>query len=130
VRPILLTSSYGVPGAHIGRRSACFVQVETDAGITGLGETYAGVYVPEIAAQIVEFFKPHWWAAMRSIRTMPSSGVLGLECFRPNRPHRDGAQRSRIALGRARKAKAFPSIGFRRAIHERLPLYASGVRRR
>ena len=56
VRPVLLTHPYG--SGLEGRRSACFVEVETDAGITGVGETYAGVYVPEIAASIVELFKP------------------------------------------------------------------------
>jgi L-alanine-DL-glutamate epimerase-like enolase superfamily enzyme len=56
VRPVLLTHPYGTGSG--GRRSACFVEVETDAGITGVGETYAGVYVPEIAAAIVELFKP------------------------------------------------------------------------
>jgi L-alanine-DL-glutamate epimerase-like enolase superfamily enzyme len=56
VRPVLLTHPYGT--GPEGRRSACFVEVETDAGITGVGETYAGVYVPEVAASIVEFFKP------------------------------------------------------------------------
>jgi L-alanine-DL-glutamate epimerase-like enolase superfamily enzyme len=38
--------------------SACFVEVETDDGIVGIGETYAGVYVPELAAAIVNWFKP------------------------------------------------------------------------
>jgi L-alanine-DL-glutamate epimerase-like enolase superfamily enzyme len=56
VRPVLLTHPYGTEPR--GRRSACFVEVETDAGITGVGETYAGVYVPEVAASIVELFKP------------------------------------------------------------------------
>jgi L-alanine-DL-glutamate epimerase-like enolase superfamily enzyme len=56
VRPVLLTHPYG--SEPEGRRSACFVEIETDAGITGVGETYAGVYVPEIAASIVELFKP------------------------------------------------------------------------
>lgn len=56
VRPVLLTHPYGT-GLE-GRRSACFVEVETDAGITGVGETYAGVYVPEVAATIVGMFKP------------------------------------------------------------------------
>ena len=56
VRPVLLTHPYGM-GLE-GRRSACFVEVETDAGVTGVGETYAGVYVPEVAASIVELFKP------------------------------------------------------------------------
>ena len=54
VRPILLTHPYG----DAGRRSACLVEVETNAGISGIGETYAGVYVPEVAASIVELFKP------------------------------------------------------------------------
>ncbi len=56
IRPVLLTHPYGSEPS--GRRSACFVEVATDAGITGTGETYAGVYVPEVAASIVELFKP------------------------------------------------------------------------
>ena len=56
VRSVLLTHPYG--GGPDGRRSACLVEVETDAGITGVGETYAGVYVPEVAASIVDLFKP------------------------------------------------------------------------
>lgn len=56
LRSVLLTHPYGTGSG--GRRSACFVEVETDAGITGVGETYAGVYVPEVAASIVELFKP------------------------------------------------------------------------
>ena len=107
VRPILLSSSYGVLGAHIGRRSACFVQVDTDEGITGLGETYAGVYVPELAAEIVEFFKVHLVGRdALNPNDAVSSGLLGLELLRPNRPHRDGAQRDRErTLGRPREGK-------------------------
>lgn len=56
VRPVLLTHPYGT--GWQGRRSACFAEVETDAGITGIGETYAGVYAPEVAASIIELFKP------------------------------------------------------------------------
>jgi L-alanine-DL-glutamate epimerase-like enolase superfamily enzyme len=56
VRPVLLTHPYG--SEPEGRRSACLVEVETDTGITGVGETYAGVYVPEVAASIIELFKP------------------------------------------------------------------------
>jgi L-alanine-DL-glutamate epimerase-like enolase superfamily enzyme len=58
IRPILLTTPYGRPGAHTQRRSACFVEVITEDGIVGLGETYAGVYAPELAAAIVDWFKP------------------------------------------------------------------------
>jgi L-alanine-DL-glutamate epimerase-like enolase superfamily enzyme len=58
IRPVLLTAPYGGAGAQTGSRSACLVEVETDAGVTGVGETYAGVYVPELAAAIVSWFKP------------------------------------------------------------------------
>src|SRR5664279_803319 len=39
-------------------RSAAFICVETDSGLTGLGETYAGYFLPEAVPPIVEFFKP------------------------------------------------------------------------
>ena len=39
-------------------RSAAFIQLETDAGITGLGETYGGYFLPEAVPEIVNFFKP------------------------------------------------------------------------
>jgi L-alanine-DL-glutamate epimerase-like enolase superfamily enzyme len=58
VRPVLLTHPYGIPGAHISRRSVCLVEVTTDDGVVGLGETYAGVYAPEVAAQIVTMLTP------------------------------------------------------------------------
>jgi L-alanine-DL-glutamate epimerase-like enolase superfamily enzyme len=38
-------------------RSAAFIEVLTD-GPTGIGETYAGYYVPEAVPVIVDFFKP------------------------------------------------------------------------
>ena len=39
-------------------RSAAFVEIHNDAGVTGLGETYAGYFCPEVVPAIVEFFKP------------------------------------------------------------------------
>ncbi len=39
-------------------RSAAFIRIETDTGLTGLGETYAGYFFPEGVPAIVEFFKP------------------------------------------------------------------------
>ncbi len=39
-------------------RSAAFVEVHSDAGVVGLGETYAGYFFPESVPEIVEFFKP------------------------------------------------------------------------
>lgn len=58
VRPVLLTHPYGVPGAHVSQRTACLVEVTTDEGIVGLGETYAGVYAPEVAAKVVTMLTP------------------------------------------------------------------------
>jgi len=39
-------------------RSAAFIQIKTDNGLTGIGETYAGYFLPESIPEIVEFFKP------------------------------------------------------------------------
>lgn len=39
-------------------RSAAFIEVFTDGGVTGLGETYAGYFCPESVPSIVEFFRP------------------------------------------------------------------------
>jgi L-alanine-DL-glutamate epimerase-like enolase superfamily enzyme len=39
-------------------RSAAFIEVVTDGPHTGIGETYAGYFCPEVVPSIVEFFKP------------------------------------------------------------------------
>jgi galactonate dehydratase len=39
-------------------RSAAFIEVHTDAGITGLGETYAGYFCPELVPAAVDLYKP------------------------------------------------------------------------
>ncbi|SRR5581483_6966225 len=39
-------------------RSAAFIEVITDTGHTGIGETYAGYFFPEVVPQIVDFFRP------------------------------------------------------------------------
>lgn len=62
IRPILLSAPYGAPDDDelkrfypSGKRSASFVIVESDEGVTGLGETYAGVFVPELVVQLVNY---------------------------------------------------------------------------
>lgn len=40
------------------RRSAAFILIETDTELTGLGETYAGYFVPEMVPGVVEFYAP------------------------------------------------------------------------
>lgn len=39
-------------------RSAAFIEIYTDTEHIGLGETYAGYFIPESIPSIVEFFKP------------------------------------------------------------------------
>jgi L-alanine-DL-glutamate epimerase-like enolase superfamily enzyme len=39
-------------------RSAAFIRIETDNGLTGIGETYGGYFFPESVPAIVDFFKP------------------------------------------------------------------------
>ena len=39
-------------------RSAAFIRIETDNGLVGIGETYAGYFFPEGVPAIVDFFKP------------------------------------------------------------------------
>ena len=40
------------------RRSAAFIEVETNVGVSGLGETYAGYFFPELVPETVKFFEP------------------------------------------------------------------------
>ena len=39
-------------------RSVAIIEVHTDTGVIGLGETYAGYFCPEVVPQIVDFFRP------------------------------------------------------------------------
>jgi L-alanine-DL-glutamate epimerase-like enolase superfamily enzyme len=129
IRPVLLTAPYGVEGVHVTQRSCCLVEVNTDEAITGLGETYAGVYVPELVAAIIEFFKPY---------------LVGHDATNPNEVYRTAYRLSsyfgrtgltvmvlsaiEIALwdilGKARGLPVHVLLGG--AVHDRLPLYASG----
>jgi len=57
---VLVSAPYAAPGdaereIHLktGYRPATFIKVETDEGVYGLGETYAGVYAPETVREFV-----------------------------------------------------------------------------
>jgi galactonate dehydratase len=59
VKTVLLTGpNTNDPYLGRSRRSASFVEIHTDAGLVGLGETYAGYFCPELVGPIVDFFKP------------------------------------------------------------------------
>ncbi|HJN16067.1 MAG TPA: hypothetical protein QGH10_11270 [Armatimonadota bacterium] len=41
-------------------RSAAFIRIHSDSGLTGIGETDVGYFCPEVVPGIVEFFSPSW----------------------------------------------------------------------
>jgi len=59
VRTVLLTGpSTNDPYLGRTRRSTAFVELVTNTELAGLGETYAGYFVPEAIPPIVEFYRP------------------------------------------------------------------------
>jgi L-alanine-DL-glutamate epimerase-like enolase superfamily enzyme len=111
------------------RRSAAFIEIVTDSGHTGIGETYAGYFCPEIVPPIVEFFRP-----VLVGQNVDQVGELG------NRMYLCGNYWCRVGLGAAvlngieaalwdLKGKlegvpVYELLGGRR--HDRLPCYATG----
>ena len=62
VEGLALSSPYGDGkslGQPLGVKSLGIVRVFVDSGEYGLGETYIGVYAPELINPIVDFLKPY-----------------------------------------------------------------------
>lgn len=60
IRGFALSSPYGdgtVLGQQNGMKSIGLVSVETNAGLHGVGETYAGVYAPELVGPTIKFLE-------------------------------------------------------------------------
>lgn len=129
VRSVALTTPYGLEGSPIRHRSAVFVEVETADGVIGVGETYLGVYMPELAIEAVEYFRDHFigrestninrlvrdaqWVTSYVGRTGPTVMVLGaIECALWDL----AGQRAGVPVHQL--------LGG--AVHDQLPLYASG----
>lgn len=71
IKPILLSSKYGngnVLGQPLGVKSLGFVEVKTDNGFVGYGESYCAIYIPEIFENIINFI---------------SNNLIGLEWSHP-----------------------------------------------
>lgn len=132
----LLSAPYAAPGdaerdTHLrsGLRSAAIIEVTADDGVSGLGETYAGVYAPTAVQALVAQFAA-------DIVGQPALETLRLR----SRLHhasdywgRFGLTRSvagaiEMALwdlkGKVLGVPVFDLLGGAR--HERLPVYASG----
>ncbi len=61
VRTVLLTGPCSADPyilATRSLRSAALIEIDTDGQYTGIGETYAGYFCPELVAVAVEYFKP------------------------------------------------------------------------
>ena len=57
-----LSSKYGDGnnfGQPLGVKSIGIIEIKTDNDIIGFGETYSGVYVPELIKPVIEFIKPN-----------------------------------------------------------------------
>lgn len=66
VVPVLLTGPISDdPSMRAVRteRSAAFVEIHTDFGLVGIGETYLGYHLPQVMPAIVEYFAPILLAA-------------------------------------------------------------------
>ena len=62
VIPVLISSRYGTGaamGQPLGVKSLAFIYIETNSGHFGVGETYAGVYVPEMVKEFVDYLAPN-----------------------------------------------------------------------
>ena len=112
-------------------RSAAFVEIETDAGVVGLGETYAGYFFPESVPLVVDYLRPVLLAVDGvdrddfDLRVVvgPDAHVLpvlgprrarrrraGRHRGRPLGPRRQGARPSRPSAARPRVADQPPRV--------------------
>jgi len=129
VEAIALTTPYGTPGSQTRERSAVFAEVEVADGTVGVGETYLGVYMPELAIEALKFFEPFligrdstniakcWsdcqWLSSYVGRTGPTVMALSaIECALWD------------ILGKRLGVPVHTILGG--AVHDRIPLYTSG----
>lgn len=132
VKTILLTGPYSNDPyicASRPRRSAAFIEICTDSGLVGWGETYAGYFFPESVPGVVEFFKPiligqspddveTLWARMYRSGNYWCRVGLGVAII-------NGIEAALLDLrGKMHGVPVHQLLGGLK--HERLPCYASG----
>lgn len=110
-------------------RSVALIEIQSDTGQTGVGETYAGYFCPEVVPAIVEFYRP----------ILIGADPLDIHTL-VRRMVQSGAYWARVGLGPAVQAgieaalwdlkgkllglPVYQLLGGRH--HERLPAYATG----
>ena len=132
VRTVLLTGpSTNDPFFRESRklRSAALIEIESDRGVVGLGETYAGYFCPEIVPSVVDFFRPILlgqtvddvallWSRMNTSATYWARVGLGAIVL-------CGIEAALWDLkGKLEGRPVYELLGGRR--HESLPCYATG----
>jgi L-alanine-DL-glutamate epimerase-like enolase superfamily enzyme len=136
VRCLLLSAPYATPGDL--ERELCFaewyrtisvIQVETDEGLTGLGETYLGVFAPEATRELVRQFE------VELIGSDPSEVLvlrdrLRTACYYWGRFGMSPAVIGGVEMalwdlrGKTLGVPVHQLLGGR--VHDRIPAYASG----
>ena len=111
------------------RRSAGFVEIRTDAGLVGVGETYAGYFAPELIPHVVDYVRPILLAAEgldvpvlshRMRRCLGYWARVGVGAAILS-----GVEAALWDLaGKAEGVPVYELLGGRR--HDRLPAYATG----
>ena len=111
------------------RRSAAFVEVYSEDGTVGLGETYAGYFLAEVIPEIVDFFKPilvgnnvsdieALWRRMYHCGNFWCRNGIGLQVL-------TGIEAALYDLkGKLLGVPVYELLGGRK--HESLPCYATG----
>ncbi len=134
VKTVLLTGPYsGDPYilACRPRRSAAFVEIHTDVGVVGVGETYAGYFFPEAVPTMVDFFAPvligqspddveELWQRMYRCGNYWCRVGLGVAVL-------NAIEAALWDLrGKMHGVPVYKLLGDGTSKHERLPCYASG----
>ncbi len=110
-------------------RSAAFVEIVTDTEHTGIGETYAGYFCPEVIPKIVAFFRPILIG--QNVDDIPALWARMYHCG--NFWCRVGVGASTLSgieaalwdlKGKLEGVPVYQLLGGRK--HEKLPCYATG----
>jgi galactonate dehydratase len=111
------------------RRSAAFIEIHTDTEYSGVGESYAGYFLPEAVPEIVEFYKPillgqdvddipELWKRMYQCGNFWCRVGLGVSVL-------NGVEAALWDLkGKAENKPVYELLGGNK--HESLPCYATG----
>lgn len=84
----LISAEYGngkVFGQPKSKKTIALIRIKSDHGLFGIGETYAGIYSPELIEKVVDFLKPYILGkkiestdAMNDVRSIPFISSNGL----------------------------------------------------